>query len=545
VTIDPDDLRAMEGESSLAVLGEPPSEQECLIAELATLGPLGYGQRRKEIAKQLGVPLRALDQEVKRARTALRKGFEHSNGARPSPTGIGAFDRSNACSNETDSNALYEVAKGLIEAEDPFALVRIALAAGGYAGDTSPAELAYLAVSSRFMPRPINLHIEAPSSAGKNHAVDSALALHPAEAFYKVSASSPRALVYNNESFKNRAVVLGEADSIPAEGSAASALHSIANDAVMAYETVEKDPETGQYVTRTIRKEGPTGFITTGIWPLDDQMGTRCLTVTLLDDPEQTREVLRIEAKQVQGDEPPPAVEVEKFHAYQRWLATAGEKRVVVPFALVLSNLVPVGAVRIRRDFKQLLSVIQTLAFLAQRHRPRNSAGAVIAAQEDYRRARTLLAPLFDSIAAEGITSAIRKTVEAVSEVEEVSEAELSRRLGLTKSTIHYRVGRALRGGWLKNFDTRSGYPARLVRADPLPEARSALPTVEELVKAFESKKGNSNGYSNSPETLVREGVGEGAFECSSDFPKVDAHDDPGIELYPDDSPTHKEERGS
>ena len=100
-----------------------------------------------------------------------------------------------------------------------------------------------------------------------------------------------------------------------------------------------------------------------------------------------------------------------------------------------------------RRDFRQLLTTIQTVAFLYQCQRSRTREGWVEARIEDYEMARELLAPVFDAVAAEAVTPVIRVTVEAVQGGEEVSETELARRLTLSKSTVSYRVGRALEGG--------------------------------------------------------------------------------------------------
>ena len=79
---------------------------------------------------------------------------------------------------------------------------------------------------------------------------------------------------------------------------------------------------------------------------------------------------------------------------------------------------------RIRRDFRQLLSVIKTVAFLAQKHRDRTADGEVQANLDDYGHARRLLGPLFDSLSADGLTPAVRETVAVVGESEEVSEAK-------------------------------------------------------------------------------------------------------------------------
>src|SRR5262249_13031066 len=73
-----------------------------------------------------------------------------------------------------------------------------------------------------------------------------------------------------------------------------------------------------------------------------------------------------------------------------------------------------------------------------------------------------------------------------IQEGEEVTETELAQRLKLSKSTVHYRVSRALRGGWIVNTEQRKGYPAKLSRGTPLPDHVAALPTPERVQEAFE-----------------------------------------------------------
>jgi hypothetical protein len=305
-------------------------------------------------------------------------------------------------------------------------------------------------------------------------------------------------------------------DSVPPEGPAASAVRSIANDACMTYETVEKDSQTGKFVTRRITKQGPTGLITTGTRPLDDQMGTRCFTVNIPDDVDQTRAIMRAQADAAQGDNE-IEINVLPFHAFQRWLAASSDRKVIVPFARELAELVPAEAVRIRRDFKQLLTVIKTLALFSHTNRDRNTTRAIIATITDYARARQLLAPSLDAIIAGDITPAVRQTVEAINNGEQLSQAQLADRLKLCKSTVHYRVCRALCGGWLINRESRRGYPAQLSRGTPMPEERSALPPPEQLLDAFESRIHRSNGHSNTSKPLTAEGLGEGEFEQSNE----------------------------
>src|SRR5207248_7595709 len=98
--------------------------------------------------------------------------------------------------------------------------------------------------------------------------------------------------------------------------------------------------------------------------------------------------------------------------------------------------------------------------------------------------------PLFGAIAAEGVTAAIRETVQAVaaltnSILETVTLGELAKHLGLDKSTISRRVTAAEAAGYLINEETRVGRPARLRSGDPLPEEASPLPTPDAVRAAM------------------------------------------------------------
>ena len=75
--------------------------------------------------------------------------------------------------------------------------------------------------------------------------------------------------------------------------------------------------------------------------------------MSLSDDPEQTRAVLLAEADAANRMDAEADDSLEPFIAFQRYLAMAGEKRVAIPFARTLAQLIPASAVRVRRDFKR------------------------------------------------------------------------------------------------------------------------------------------------------------------------------------------------
>jgi hypothetical protein len=405
------------------------------------------------------------------------------------------------------ADALYPAAQTLLHAADLLAQLADAVRAFGYAGDPGPPLIAYLALTSRLLERPLNVAFVGPSGAGKNRAVDAALAFVPADAVHELKAGTPRALVYADADFAHRCVVVAEADSLPEDGPAASAVRSLITDNRLTYDVVEKNPKTGRHETRRIEKAGPTGLITTGTKSLTAQMSTRTLEVPLRDDAEQTRAIMRAHAQAV-DETPTSRPEIAPFLALQGWLEVAGERRVSIPFSGALAELLPAEAVRMRRDFRQLLTSIQALALLRQCQRSRSATGAVDATIDDYAGVRSLLAHVFEGIATEGLTPAIRETVEAIRPDEEISETELANRLGVAKATASYRVRRALRRGWLINRETRKGCAAKLARGEPLPEAAVVLPSPDRVHAVFERSTGSPTTVP--PPPLTQSGHGEG-----------------------------------
>lgn len=375
-----------------------------------------------------------------------------------------------------------EQARHLLEDPKLMDRIRETIRLGGYAGDLTPPLLAYISLTSRMLERPLNLSVLAPSASGKNRAVDAALLLVPESAYHLEKAGSARALIYAEGDFAGKVVVVAEADSIPEEGPAASAIRSLAADNYMSYDVVEKD-SSGQFVTRHIEKPGPTGLITTSTRPLGEQMSTRMLAATVADTPEQTRAVLLAHAANVNGEQ--PETDLVPFLAMQRWLEIAGEHRVTIPYARALAGSVPDRLVRMRRDFRQLLTVVQTIALLHQKQRPRDGSGRILAQLDDYRIARELLIDAFTTAATGGISKNLRETVEAVTRLYDgenaVTVKGVGDHLGLARDTAWHRMRQAIRLGYVVNRETRKGQPAQLVPGDALPEEKPALPTVEEL----------------------------------------------------------------
>jgi hypothetical protein len=292
---------------------------------------------------------------------------------------------------------------------------------------------------------------------------------------------SERALAYSDEDFRHRHLVIYEAAGMAGD-IASYLIRSLLSERRIRYELVEKTKDGMK--PRLIEKEGPTGLIvTTTALKLHPENETRLLSLTVKDTPEQTKAILLALARDNEGA---PDVDFRRWHAFQRCLE-AGERRVLVPFAERLADLVPPMAVRLRRDFRLLLTLIKAHALIHREQRGRDDRGQIVATLRDYALIRELVADLF----AEGVDATVkpetRQTVAAVHALstrlckDEVSLSEITTELQLDKSAASRRVKDAAEHGYLTNAETRSGKPARIRVGDPLPAHVEILPHPDAL----------------------------------------------------------------
>ena len=352
------------------------------------------------------------------------------------------------------------------------------LARMGVVGEARAAKLIFLAVTSRLLDRPVSVAVKGPSSGGKSFVVELTLKFFPPEAFYALTAMSDRALAYSNEPLKHRHLVIYEAAGMSSEF-ATYLIRSLLSEGRLRYETVEKTKD--GLVPRLIEREGPTGLIvTTTVSRLHPENETRMLSLTITDTQNQTAAVFRALAQEGRAD-----VDLSRWHALQRSLAK-GPPEVAIPFADRLAEMMPPIAVRLRRDFKTLLTLIRAHALLHQASRLRDASGRIVATVEDYAAVRELVADLVAVGAEVTVKPEIREVVETAARLlangcKEVRHIDLKAELHLDKSAISRRVAGAIDSGFLRNLEDRSGRPARLVLGDPLPRDREILPSPDRL----------------------------------------------------------------
>ena len=374
----------------------------------------------------------------------------------------------------------------------------------GLSGEGRNAKVLYLALTSRLFQRPVSIAVKGPSSGGKSFVVEMVLKFLPDEAFSERTAMSDRALAYSDEDFRHRYLVIYEAAGMNSD-IASYLIRSLLSEGVIRYELVEKTRDGMR--PRLIEKQGPTGLIvTTTATRLHPENETRLLSLAVKDTPEQTAEIMRALARE--GDAIGEAANYGRWHAYQRWLAV-GERRVTVPFAGQLANLVPPVAVRVRRDFGLLLSLVRSHALLHRESRSRDELGRIIATLSDYTAVRNPVADLFAEGIEATVPATVRETVEAIAALgkDEVSLGAISKALKLDKSTTSRRVNVAVSKGYLANLEDRKGRPARIAVGDPMPDPIEILPSVDELAERC-SVAALGEGYT-TPSSLAEDDLAE------------------------------------
>jgi hypothetical protein len=351
----------------------------------------------------------------------------------------------------------------------------------GVAGESRVLKLLYLALTSRLLEKPVSVAVKGPSSGGKSYLTDRVLRFFPESAYHALTAMSERTLAYSEEPIKHRFLVIYEAEGM-ASDFATYLIRSLLSEGVVRYETVEKTKDGLR--PRLIEREGPTGLIvTTTAVKLHPENETRLFSLTVTDTREQTRGVLSMLAREEEEE-----ADREPWYALQHWLESPSAVRsVTIPYAGALADMVPPLAVRLRRDFGALLSLIRAHAILHQATRERDERGRIIATLEDYAVVRELVSDLVSEGIEATVPKSVREAVHAVArlhaqeDTQPVAVLHVAEELKLDRSAASRRVRSAKDRGFLRDLEDNPRKPSRLVPGDPLPEDLAILPKPKDV----------------------------------------------------------------
>jgi 5S rRNA maturation endonuclease (ribonuclease M5) len=342
----------------------------------------------------------------------------------------------------------------------------------GLVGERATAQLLYLVITSRLLDKPVSLGVKGHSSSGKSFVVETTCRFFPPAAVLEFTAMSQRSLVYSPDNYQHRTLIVYEVVALREgveDDLTAYFVRSLLSEGRINYAVTVRDKD-GGWTTKTITKEGPTGLVfTTTRARIHGENETRVLSVTSDDSRAQTARVLHALAAS-NGAGP----DLRAWHALQSWLQHA-EHRVEIPYARALAELVPPVAVRLRRDFGALLSLIRAHAILHQQTRDRDPDGRIVATLDDYDMVAGLIAPLIAEGVGATVSAATRETVETVRDLSNaypdgVPAAVVAKRLDLDKSNVSRRLSVAGAGGWLTNLEDRRGRAGRWRPGEDLPD---------------------------------------------------------------------------
>ena len=164
--------------------------------------------------------------------------------------------------------------------------------------------------------------------------------------------------------------------------------------------------------------DGPVGLlVTTTSLCIEEELENRMFSIPINDSPEQTKRIMLSQAMQnVGGVEADTKFDPKPWLDLQAWLETQ-EHRVVIPFAARLADLTSPVAVRLRRDFPAVLTLIQAHAFLHQAQRKRQG-DCIVAEPDDYAATYELVADLVSEGVEATVSKEVRETVEACSQAQ-------------------------------------------------------------------------------------------------------------------------------
>ena len=379
---------------------------EMALVRLSRLTRLQYDRVRQAEAKKLGIKVSTLDEEV-----AKRRNRQKQSAEAPAPPKKTLKDLEAAAYDICTSHTVLD---------------RFAEEIGKrVAGEEANLKRLYLIATSRLFEKTMHAAVKGVSSSGKSEIRTEVLAFIPKEDVISFTTLSEKALLYMTDDFAHKILSMGEAQGPGEQDFQDYLLRELMSEGILRYPVPQKVGN--EIVTVTIVKHGPVTFlVTTTRASLHHENETRMLSMETDNSEAQTEAVME-KVAEIEGEDSVEAIGYATWHDYQRWLA-AGERRVVIPWARPLRKLIKASAVRLRRDFGQLLRAIKAHALLHRFHREKDAKGRIIATIDavddgeagaakvkgDYEAVRDLFADIIAEAAEVKVSETVAATVEAV-----------------------------------------------------------------------------------------------------------------------------------
>jgi DNA primase len=278
----------------------------------------------------------------------------------------------------------------------------------GHVGEFAAKRLALICAVSARSGKPIQPSTHAQSAAGKNFLWDTALSLLPQEMVVKRSGLSAKALFRTQTNLKGAVLYIQE---VAGSEDAEYTIRVMQSDGRLEYEATEKMPDGGMKNV-VYQTEGPTVVVqTTTKNHLHPENETRVFPIYLDESEAQTSRIVGSILKEASGL---ASNEAERALIRQRWqdaIRLLEPAEVAIPYADRIE--IPSTPLRIRRDARRLIDVVRVIAWLYQHQRQRDAEGRILATEEDFHEALTLVSESLRR-AWQTLTPAEEKVLEAI-----------------------------------------------------------------------------------------------------------------------------------
>ena len=403
-------LANAQAEAELDALVGPVREpDEMALVRLSRLTPLQYDRVRQAEAKKLGIKVSTLDEEVAKRRKRQKQSAEAPPPPKKTLKDLEAAAYDICTSHTVLDRFAEEIGKRV-------------------AGEEKNLKRLYLIATSRLFEKTMHAAIKGVTSSGKSEIRTEVLAFIPPEDVISFTTLSEKALLYMPDDFAHKILSHGRGTDGNEQDFQDYLLRELMSEGILRYPVPQKVGN--DIVTVTIVKRGPVTFlVTTTRASLHQENETRMLWLETDDSEAQTEAVME-KIAEIEGEGSVEAIGYATWHDYQRWLA-AGERGVVIPWARPLRKLIRASAVRLRRDFGQLLRAIKAHALLHRFHREQDAKGRIIATIDavddgeagapkvkgDYEAVRELFADIMAEAAEVKVSETVAATVAAVASI--------------------------------------------------------------------------------------------------------------------------------
>jgi len=376
-----------------------------------------------------------------------------------------------------------EQAQALLASENLLYEVLNAVEQLGVAGERQSVLLLFLAVTSRLLRRPLYVLLCGPSASGKSYLAQNVCKLCPPEAYLEATDLTANAMYYMCEPLSHKVLLLGERkrQARPEEVDTTKALREL----VEAQQISKLLPIKVGDRLETVRLHlcGPAAVIETCSHDLvSDEDRNRAVLAYTTETQEQTREVLRMTARQYVAPGTAKPDEVIELHRTAQRLLQPLE--VTIPFAARLAELFPADRIEARRAFSRVLRVVEALALLRQYQpdRTKDPDGRLLATLDDYRVARAVLRAWADVELGAGLPdAAIRLWEKAREHGQPFTRRDAERWTGCPDRTVRRWLTALVNAGLLARHGGGPGKAAEYETTGATPDSLTVLPDPDEL----------------------------------------------------------------